>query len=107
MPVLVQVYNDSDEVIIPSSISTPSLSTARVTFPEAVTGRVVIAKGGHIVSGSGGGGGGGSSELLMHPQTLNSDIIVPDFYNAHLIGPIGLNMTLTVGASSVLSILEN
>ena len=67
---------------------------------------MIVAKGGHIVSGSS-GGGGGSSELLMHPQTLSSDIVIPDFYNAHLIGPIGLNMTLTVGASSVLSILEN
>ena len=104
--VLVQVYNNSDEVVIPSSISTPSVNSVRVTFPETVSGRVVIAKGGHIVSGSS-GGGGASADIFMHPQSLTTDIIIPDFYNAHLIGPVGLNMTLTVSADSVLSILEN
>ena len=106
--VLVQVYNNSDEVIIPSTISTPTTGSVRVTFPEPVSGRVVVAKGGHLVSGSGVGGGGGTSAgLLMHRQTLIDDITVPDAYNAHLIGPVGLDMTLTVSTDSVLSILEN
>ena len=106
--VLVQVYNNNDEVIIPSTISTPTVNTVRVTFPETVSGRVVVAKGGHIVSGSGGGGGGGgSADILMHPQSITTDVTVPDYYNAHFIGPVGLNCTVSVGFDSVLSIIEN
>ena len=105
--VLVQVYNNNDEVIIPSTISTPTVNTVRVTFPETVSGRVVVAKGGHIVSGSGGGGGGGSADILMHPQSITTDVTIPDYYNAHFIGPVGLNCTVSVGFDSVLSIIEN
>ena len=104
--VLVQVYNDSDDVIIPSSINTPDVNSVRVRFPEQVSGRVVIAKGGHLISGSGGSSSGGSSEILMHPQTLTNDITIPDYYNAHLIGPVNIDMELTVGDQSVLNILD-
>ena len=61
--VLVQVYTTNDELIIPSSILTNTVNTIRVTFPEAVSGRVVVAKGGHVVSGSGGGAGDASAAL--------------------------------------------
>jgi len=43
----------------------------------------------------------------MHSQTLSTDFTIPDNNNAHLIGPVGLNMTLDIGTNSVLSILEN
>lgn len=50
--VIVSVYSGSDEVIIPSSIVTTNTASVTVTFPEEVTGRVVVVKAGHIVSGS-------------------------------------------------------
>jgi hypothetical protein len=49
--VMVSVYNNSDEMIIPGSITT-NLNTVVTAFDVATTGRVVVAKGGHIVSGS-------------------------------------------------------
>lgn len=49
--ILVSVY-EGDELIIPSSVSTNTLNTVRVRFDSNYTGRVVVAKGGHLVSGS-------------------------------------------------------
>ena len=49
--VIVSVY-ENDELIIPDSISTPTTDTVTVSFPEAISGRVVVVKAGHIVSGS-------------------------------------------------------
>ena len=49
--VIVSVY-EGDTYIIPDTITTDDLNNVTVTFPEAVTGRVVVVKAGHIVSGS-------------------------------------------------------
>ena len=49
--VIVSVY-ENDTLIFPSSINTPTVNTVTITFPEPVTGRVVVVKAGHIVSGS-------------------------------------------------------
>ena len=50
--VVVSVYNNSDELILPATIKTTTNNTVDVTFDSSTTGRVVVAKGGHIVSGS-------------------------------------------------------
>ena len=50
--VLVQVYDDNDQVIIPASITSTNTNTSTVTFDGASTGIVVVARGGHVVSGS-------------------------------------------------------
>ena len=50
--VLVSVYNSSDELIIPASTVTTNTNVATITFDSATTGRAVVAKGGHLVSGS-------------------------------------------------------
>ena len=39
-------------MIIPTSVNTTSNNTVRITFDTPRSGRVVVAKGGHIVSGS-------------------------------------------------------
>jgi len=49
---LVQVYGDDDEQIIPQRIKVLNSSSVQVDFPELVSGYVVVAKGGHIVSGT-------------------------------------------------------
>jgi hypothetical protein len=50
--VLVSVYNNSDQLILPATITTTDTNTVDVTFDNSTTGRIVVAKGGHIVSGS-------------------------------------------------------
>ena len=50
--VLVSVYNNSDELIIPASTVTTDTNVVTITFDAATTGRAVVAKGGHLVSGS-------------------------------------------------------
>jgi len=50
--VIVQVYDDNDQVIIPASITSTNTNTSTVTFDGASTGIVVVARGGHVVSGS-------------------------------------------------------
>jgi len=104
--VIVQVFNSSDELIIPSSIIANTVNTVRVTFPEAVTGRVVVAKGGHLVSGSGGGGGGSSAGILKHAKTLTDDITIEDNYNALLISPVSFDCTVSVSDGADLHIIS-
>lgn len=48
----VVVYDNNDTQIIPASVTLTNNNTVTVTFDSSTTGRVVVAKGGHIVSGS-------------------------------------------------------
>lgn len=50
--VIVTVYDNNDDQFIPSRVNTPDTNTAVVYMDPATTGRVVVAKGGHLVSGS-------------------------------------------------------
>jgi Ni,Fe-hydrogenase III small subunit len=50
--VTVTVYNSSDVLILPASVTLTNSNTATVTFDSSTSGRIVVAKGGHIVSGS-------------------------------------------------------
>jgi hypothetical protein len=50
--VIVSVYDDNDAQIIPSTVVTTNGNQVTVTFDSSTTGRVVVAKGGHVVSGS-------------------------------------------------------
>ena len=48
----VTVYDENDDMFIPKRINTPNSSTVVIYMDTPVSGRVVISKGGHIVSGS-------------------------------------------------------
>ena len=50
--VLVNVYDSNDAYIIPSSITTTNDNTVTTTFNVSTSGRVVVAKGGHVVNGT-------------------------------------------------------
>jgi len=50
--VIVMVYDNSDQQVVPSSVTTTDIDTVDITFFTNTTGRVVVAKGGHVVSGS-------------------------------------------------------
>jgi len=51
--IIVNVYDDSDRLVLPDSIITSDNNTVSISFSEATTGRAVVAKGGHIVQYSG------------------------------------------------------
>jgi len=48
----VQVYNTDNELFIPQTIKVIDSDTIRVDFSELSSGYIVVAKGGHIVSGT-------------------------------------------------------
>ena len=50
--VIVTVYDDNDDQFIPSRVNTPDTNNVNIYMDPATTGRVVVAKGGHLVSGS-------------------------------------------------------
>ncbi len=50
--ILVTVYDDNDDQFIPSRVNTPDNNNVNIYMDPATTGRVVVAKGGHLVSGS-------------------------------------------------------
>ena len=50
--VIVTVYDTNDSQIIPQSIVTSTLNTVEIGFQNSTSGRVVVAKAGHVVSGS-------------------------------------------------------
>ena len=50
--VIVSVFDENDDIFIPARINTPTTSSVVIYMEPATTGRVVVAKGGHLVSGS-------------------------------------------------------
>lgn len=50
--ILATVYNSSDAQIIPASIVTTNDNVVTVTFDGSTSGRIIVGKGGHVVSGS-------------------------------------------------------
>ena len=50
--VIVTVYDNNDGYFIPSSIVTTNTNQVTVTFASTESGRVVVAKGGHVVQGT-------------------------------------------------------
>ena len=50
--IIVAVYDNQNNQIIPGNVNTSNLDQVVITFPSAQSGYVVVAKGGHIVSGS-------------------------------------------------------
>ena len=50
--IFVSVYDNSDQLLVPATLTTTDVNTVTVTFDTATTGRVVVGKAGHVVSGS-------------------------------------------------------
>lgn len=50
--IIVSVYDNNENQIIPATVNLTSTNTVTITFNQSTTGTVVVAKGGHIVSGS-------------------------------------------------------
>lgn len=49
---IVQAYNNDNYQIIPQTVQLTDSNTVTITFPSQESGYVVVAKGGHVVSGS-------------------------------------------------------
>jgi hypothetical protein len=50
--IIVVTYDDQNEQFLPSTIKAVDGDTVEIHFEEATTGRAIVARGGHIVSGS-------------------------------------------------------
>jgi len=50
--IFVSVYDNSDQLVVPATLTTTDVNTVTVTFDTATTGRVVVGKAGHVISGS-------------------------------------------------------
>ena len=87
--VIVSVY-ENDTLIFPSSINTPTVNTVTITFPEPVTGRAVVVKAGHIVSGS-----------INYNSVLNKPTLVSGSSQITYSGLTGIPSGIVSGSSQV------
>ena len=69
--VLVQVYDSNDNIIVPSNIQAPTTSTVILTFAQNRSGRVVVAKAGHVVSGSANSGITGGTGVTVSNSVVS------------------------------------
>ena len=86
--VLVQVYLDDDTQIIPASLTTVDLNTVVVTLDQARSGRVVVGKAGHIITGSVVAGAVSFANVYNKPTLVSGS------------GQIDLSQTVGTAASS-------
>src|SRR6056300_446961 len=84
--VVVQVYDQDFNVVIPQGISLPDTNTATVTFSTLATGTVVVVKGGHVVQGTASSGNtykaaisGSSAYTITHG--LSEEFPLVQFYD--------------------------
>lgn len=47
-----------------------------------------------------------NTEVIMSPQTSSSDITIPAYYNAIMLGPVAISGSIDVGVSSSLVIVN-
>lgn len=45
------------------------------------------------------------ADIFMHPQTITSNINIPQEHNAFLVGPVSITGTIEVGTNSNLTII--
>ena len=69
--VIVQVYDNNNNVIVPSNIQAASTTTVVLTFSQNRSGRVVIGKAGHVVSGSASGGVTGGTGVSVSNNVVS------------------------------------
>ena len=107
--VIVSVYDNNDDVFIPTRINTPTTSSVVIYMDPATTGRVVIGKAGHIVSGStlldSTGVISGSAQIASNISgsfTATSSSISTRLTTAES----ELNNTLVSGSAQVVSLLD-
>jgi hypothetical protein len=93
--VTVTVYDDTDTLIIPSSVTLSSDNTATVTFDSSTSGNIVVAKGGHIVSGS-----TGWNFISNKPSELVSSSIAGDAQGQIKINGTNINVPTLQQSSS-------
>ena len=102
--VLVTVYTDNGEQIIPQTIRILDENNVGIDFPTITTGRIVIAKGGHIVSGS-----ASTASLAMELSNLATASIA-DFATtaSHTIGTASIaDFATTSSIADLASTLSN
>jgi len=71
--IIVAVYDTSDSQIIPDSITLTNTNNVTITFVSAQSGYAVVAKGGHILSGSLIVSGSGADLTSLNTYTASND----------------------------------
>ena len=96
--ILVAVYDNTNNQIIPQNVNTSNLNQAVITFPSAVTGTVVVAKGGHIVTAAATSFGGNFvSNTSLNGYTISGS------GNINFVGDLTVNGNATVTGTLTLS----
>ena len=75
--VIVSVYDNSDNQLIPQTVSLTDNDNIRIVLSSAQSGFVVVAKGGHIVSGSADDSNRLNGQLASHYLNYNNFTNVP------------------------------
>lgn len=94
--VITQVFDSNDNLIIPSSITTTDTNNVTVNFNTSTSGRVVVAKGGHLVTGELSyreNISGSSTYPISH--SLNEDFPIVQAYNTNRSQVIPADITTT------------
>ena len=96
--VIVVVYDSGNNQIIPSNVNTTNLDQAVITLSGAQSGTVVVAKGGHIISGNASSFGGNfSSNVSLNSYTLSGS------GNIDFVGDLTVNGNTTITGTLTLS----
>lgn len=108
--VIATVYNDNDQQIIPSSVTTTDINNITIEFDNTTSGRIVVAKGGHLVSGSvelftiREAVSGASTYTITH--NLNEDFPIVQIYDNNKNQVIPANITSS-NANNVSVLFDN
>jgi len=121
----VQVFNDSDQLIIPATVTLTDSDNVTITFDSSTSGHAVVARGGHIVSGSvefnnitdkptllsGSAEGDAQGQIKLNGVNVNVNDLgtndSPTFTNLTLSGDLTVQGTTTTIDSTTLDIGDN
>jgi len=96
--VIVSVYDSNDNQIIPQTVSLTDTDNVRVVLSSAQSGFVVVAKGGHIVSGSADDSNRLNGQLASYYLNYNNFTNVP---SGLVSGSSQIDVTQTTNYSSI------
>jgi hypothetical protein len=96
--IIVSVYDDNDSYFIPQSIVTTNDNQVTITFNSTESGRVVVAKGGHIIA---------NEDLTSHREDVTGNSVYTITHNLDEEYPLVQAWNTTSKRQEVPSIIES